>query len=415
MALDELDVSGIPAIDGHCHPFPADASRSISAELLRDAISVSLRGTTSTLNETMVLSRVAVRELAAFLGCDPSYEAVVAARNAASTEDVAAFADRLFAAQGVVGLLVDPGFPASPTIDAAEFAARVPVPVWEGYRIERFFPMAGSFHGDAGSPPGRPFGEVLAAFAAKLDAQARRPGFAFFKSIVAYRTGLAIRPVSDAEVARAWQDHRAYGDPEEKVVRDYLFRVTCAKAREHGVPFQIHTGHTSHVNTWPNVNPILLTPVLDEREIAETSLVILHAGYPYCAEAGYLTSVYPNLACDLSLMIPWASGGIARRIGEVLESAPVAKLTYGSDAIHLPEMNWLGALVGRRGLAKALAALIADRLLTAGEAEDGAADVLHRNAERIYDLAARPPVPRSPANGWSEEALVAAAAERTDA
>jgi hypothetical protein len=414
MALDELDVSGIPAIDGHCHPFPADASRSISADLLRDAISVSLRGTTSPLNETMVLSRVAVRELAAFLGCDPSYEAVVAARNAAA-EDAAAFVDRLFAAQGVAGLLVDPGFPAIPTIDAAEFAARVPVPVWEGYRIERFFPMAGSFHGDASSPPERPFAEVLEVFAAELDAQARRPGFAYFKSIMAYRTGLAIRPVSDAEVARAWQDHRAYGDAEEKIVRDYLFRVTCAKAREHGVPFQLHTGHTSHVNTWPNVNPILLTPVLNEREIAETPLVILHAGYPYCAEAGYLTSVYPNLACDLSLMIPWASGGVARRIGEVLESAPVAKLTYGSDAIHLPEMNWLGALVGRRGLATALATLVADRLLTAGEAEDAAEDILHRNAERIYDLDARSPVPPSSSDVRVDATFAVSAAERMGA
>lgn len=415
MAPDVLDVSAIPAIDSHCHPFSA-SSQTMTAALLRDSISVSLRGATSPLNETMVLSRVAIGGLAAFLGCDPTYEAIVTARNAAAAPDYTAFVDRLYAAQGVAGLLVDPGYPLTPAIEAHEFASRVPVPVWEGYRIERFFPATGSFHGAAGTGPRQPFADVLAAFRAELDAQARRRGFAFFKSIMAYRTGLAIRPVTEAEVAHAWEGHRVYSDAEEKVVRDYLFRVTCAKAREHGVPFQLHTGHTSHANVWPNVNPILLTPVLNEPEIAETVLVLVHGGYPYCTEAGYLTSVYPNVACDLSLMIPWASVGIARRIEETLEAAPLAKVMYGSDAINLPEMNWLGALVGRRGIARALGTLVADDLVSAAEAEDAAAGILYRNAERIYALGERDPVP-GPAAATETEAVLtgAVATERTDA
>jgi predicted TIM-barrel fold metal-dependent hydrolase len=181
------------------------------------------------------------------------------------------------------------------------------------------------------------------------------------------------------------------------MVRDYLFRVICRKARGHGVPFQLHTGHTSHVNPWPNVNPILLTPVLNEAEIAATAIVLVHGGYPFCAEAGYLTSVYPHVSCDLSLMIPWSSVGIARRVLETLEAAPTAKVMYGSDGIHLPEMNWLGALVGRRGIATALASLVATDVLTAGEAEEVAADILARNARRIYGLNERPPIVPRPA------------------
>jgi predicted TIM-barrel fold metal-dependent hydrolase len=120
--------------------------------------------------------------------------------------------------------------------------------------------------------------------------------------------------------------------------------------------------------------------------------VLVHGGYPFCTEAGYLTSVFPNVYCDLSLMIPWASVGIARRIEETLESAPTAKIMFGTDAIHLPEMNWLGALVGRRGLTTALTNLVAAGALTAGEAEEVGAAILHANAERVYDLRDRRPV-----------------------
>jgi hypothetical protein len=43
---------------------------------------------------------------------------------------------------------------------------------------------------------------------------------------------------------------------------------------------------------------------------------------------------------------------------------------FGTDAIHLPEMNWLGALVGRRGLTTALTNLVATDALTPAEAEE---------------------------------------------
>lgn len=409
MTSQPLDLTGIPAIDSHCHPFEASTS-TMTSDLLRDSISVSLRGTTSPLNETMLLSRIAIRALAGFLDCEPTYDAVVAARNTALVPAYSAYIEGLYASQGVAGLLVDPGCPLIPLIDAGEFANLVKIPVWEGYRIERFFPSSGSFHGSTGDGALQPFSEILEAFRAELDVQAQRPGFAFFKSIMAYRTGLSIQPVSDADVAAAWEAHTAYGDPAEKIIRDYLFRVTCAKCREHGVPFQLHTGHTSHVNVWPAVNPILLTPVLNEPEIGETSLVLVHGGYPFCTEAGYLTSVYPNVACDLSLMIPWASVGIARRIRETLEAAPVAKVMYGSDAIHLPEMNWLGALVGRRALASVLGDLVTEDILTLHEATETAADTLHRNAERIYNLRSRAAVPTDKA---AELTIGGPAEERT--
>jgi hypothetical protein len=358
---------------------------------------VSLRGVTSALNETMMLSRIAIRELAKHLGCYTTFDSVVEARNARSVQDYTSYIGDLFGTETISGLLFDPGFPAAPKIDGRTFASLVPTSVWEGYRIERFFPASGSFHGLANLHATQSFNSALEEFEATLDLEASRPGFAFFKSIIAYRTGLSIRNVEHQEASSAWENHRVYGDTHEKPIRDYLFAVTCRKAQQHGVPLQLHTGHTSHVNTWPNVNPILLTPILNSLpDIAKTRIVLVHGGYPYCTEAGYLTSVYPNVWCDLSLMIPWASVGIARRIEETLEAAPTSKVMYGSDGINIPEMHWLGALVGRRGLARALTTMVQDGFVSVSEAHEVAADILFRTAEAVYELNARAAVPRFP-------------------
>ncbi len=249
-----LDLSGLPAMDTHCHPF-ATSSFELTSDLLRDSISVSLRGVTSALNETMMLSRIAIRELAKHLGCNPTFDAVVEARNARSVQDYTCYIGNLFGTQSISGLLFDPGFPAVQVIDGGTFDHLVPIPVWEGYRIERFFPASGSFHGLANVHVAQPFNSVLEEFEATLDLEASRPEFAFFKSIIPYRTGLSIRTVEHQEASSAGENHRSYGDSHEKPIRDYLFAVTCRKARQHGVPLQLHTGHTSHVNTWPNVNP----------------------------------------------------------------------------------------------------------------------------------------------------------------
>ena len=240
-----LDLSGLPAMDTYGHPFP-NASSELTSDLLRDTISVSLRGVTSALNETMMLSRIAIRELANHLGCNTTFDSVVEARNARSVQDHTAYIGDLFGTQTVSGLIFDPGFPAAPVIDGRTFASLVPIPVWEGYRIERFFPASGSFHGLANLHATQSFNSALEEFEATLDLEASRPGFAFFKSIIAYRTGLSIRNLEHQEASSAWENRRAYGDTYEKPIRDYLFAVTCREAQQHGVaPTASHGPHFS--------------------------------------------------------------------------------------------------------------------------------------------------------------------------
>jgi uncharacterized protein len=379
-----MNLDAVPVIDTHCHPFPPSQS-TISAQQLRDAISVSLRGEASPDNDSMLLGRMMTRSLARLLGTEPTWEAVVAARNERAGADLLGYHRTLFADANIALLMIDPGYPLT-YIAPDDFAGVVPCPVVEGYRIERFFGSAGGLDSVYGGGMYRTLPDLVEAFRATLDAEAAKPGLRFFKSVIAYRSGLAIRKVSVQEALAAFAGRPAPGSPEEKTINDYLFWEAALKAREHDLPFQVHTGHTSHINVWPNTNPILLTPLLNQPEMQEVRFVLVHGGYPYCTEAGYLTSVYPQVALDLSLMIPWSSIGVARRIEETLESAPTRKVMYGSDGIMVPELFWISARNVRRALGRVLDRLIDEDVLDAAEALEVGRDILYRNAERVYGV-----------------------------
>jgi len=377
-----MDLQAIPVIDTHSHPFPPQQG-AVSWEHLRDAASVALRDETSSENDSMLLVRMLVRRMASLFNTTIDHEAVITARNQIAS-DPAAYHRLLWSDANIASVLIDPGFP-SPVIEASDFAAVMPCPVYQGYRIERFAP---------GSSPGQPFdydaypsfSDAVEAFQAVLDAEVQRPDFRFYKSIIAYRTGLRLTLPTEAEALSAWNDRPGFREPGEKVLRDFFFHQTALKALEHDVPFQVHTGHTSHDQPWPNANPIEMTLFLNMPQMDEVRFVLVHGGYPFNTEAGYMTSVYPKVFLDLSLMIPWSSIGIARRIEETLESAPTSKIMYGSDGIMVPELFWISAHNTRKALGKVLDGLISDDVIDGDEAEEIARDVLYRTAERVYDV-----------------------------
>jgi predicted TIM-barrel fold metal-dependent hydrolase len=230
------------------------------------------------------------------------------------------------------------------------------------------------------------FADQDEAFRAHLDAEAAKPDLVFYKSIIAYRTGLALTNPTEADALRAWKARPEYRSADEKLLRDFLFHETALKALEHDLAFQVHTGHTSHDQPWRNANPIEMTLFLNEPRMEDVRFVLVHGGYPYCTEAGYITSVYPNVFLDLSLMIPWSSIGVARRIEETLETAPTTKVMYASDGIMAPEMFWISAHNGRRALGKVLDGFIDEGIVDEAEALEIAKDVLYRTAERVYGV-----------------------------
>ena len=117
-------------------------------------------------------------------------------------------------------------------------------------------------------------------------------------------------------------------------------------------------------------------------------MILVHGGYPYCAEAGYMANVSPRVDCAMSQAIPFAGGGARRICAQILEMAPISKVVYGSDGFALPEINYVSVLLGKRALAQALDDLVAGDLLSEAEAEEAARMVLAETARQLYGLQA---------------------------
>ncbi|HEU0164538.1 MAG TPA: amidohydrolase family protein, partial [Thermomicrobiales bacterium] len=230
------------------------------------------------------------------------------------------------------------------------------------------------------------FGDLIDAFRARLDEEAKKPGLVFYKSVIAYLTGLAVGTPTEGEAINAWKARPGFRDPQEKILRDFLFRETALKAIEHDKPFQIHTGHTGVGQPWRNANPIELTSFFNSPGMDDVRFVLVHGGYPFNTEAGHMTVAYPNVFLDFSLMIPWSSIGIARRIEMTLEQAPTSKLMYGSDGIVAPEMYWISAKNGKRALGQVLDGLLAQDVIDEADGIEIAHDILHRTAKRVYGV-----------------------------
>ena len=114
--------------------------------------------------------------------------------------------------------------------------------------------------------------------------------------------------------------------------------------------------------------------------------VLLHASYPYVRELGYLAAIYANVYADVGLAIPHLAAEIPAMLRQLLGLAPSTKVVYSSDASQIPELFWLAARWGRRGLGTVLDELVALGAVDSGAALAVARKVLGENAAAIYGL-----------------------------
>lgn len=327
-----------------------------------------------------VFYRWAIRELAGFLDCAPTTDAVLAARGALSAD---ALAGRLLDAANVAVLLVDHGYRSDETWPPAELARRLPCRVLPLLRLE---PLA-----EALILRHETLGAVLDAYSAAVEG-ARRDGFVGLKSIVAYRTGLRVTPPPPADVAAAFHGlkERARRDGRvrlaAKPLNDALLLRALEIAERQALPVQLHTGFGDADLDLREANPLHLRPLLESGRYARVPFVLLHASYPYVRELGYLTAIYPNVHADVGLAVPQLAAEIPAMLRQLLGLAPASKVVYSSDASQIPELYWLAARWGRRGLGTVLDEVIALGALDADDALAVARGVLGGNAARIYGV-----------------------------
>ncbi len=369
----------LPVIDHHCHSLAplhvalskdevlALFSESDEPDQARDHV------------PTTLFFRRAIKDWSALVGCEPSLAAVLQARKAL---DLAEHAGRLVAEAGIAALLVDEGFPPG-SLPVSELQALLPCQVHSILRLEVLLERLVLEEKD--------FEAFLARYGEEVEASVAA-GCVALKSIIAYRSGLAMEPTTKEEAGEAFDEVRRDAERhgavrlEHKRLLDYCIWEGVEMSGRLEVPFQFHTGFGDADLDLRLSDPLHLRPLLEDEAARGASIVLLHAGYPFVREAGYLASLYANVYVGLSLAIPFVHYSMVALLGDLLGIAPWSKVLYGSDGFTLPELYWWGATHGKEALAAALAGVVAYGSLTQEEALEAAAAILHGNARRLYRL-----------------------------
>jgi predicted TIM-barrel fold metal-dependent hydrolase len=125
---------------------------------------------------------------------------------------------------------------------------------------------------------------------------------------------------------------------------------------------------------------------LDNPKYNKIAIILVHGGYPYSFEAGYLAAMYPRLYLDISEMVPFVPLGSRQGIRNMLDMCPLNKIMYGSDGFVLPDLHWLGAKVAKQDIEAILSELIALGLQDQDLALASAGDIFFDTARKVYSL-----------------------------
>ena len=389
-----IDTSGLPVVDVHCHPFVRQGE--LTPNQFTDLVSFPggsveyMAEGGVPLDETLVdeiqrvrrdtiYFRYLVHQLADFFDCEPELQRIVEERNRAA-QDNKSYLKQLFDDCGLTTLVFDFGYP-RPPLDPSRVKEEVPAEVVPLYRIEPL--IVELLEQDIG------WGEFRQRFDDTLADAIQNRGYRGLKSIIAYRTGLDVSPLSrtaDQGLQALDAIRRGIGGQAMKKLRDHLLCRTMELCMEHDVPMQIHTGMGDHEVNLLLCRPALLMDLLRFPTFRACKVLLVHTGYPYHAEAGYMANMLPRVYCDVSEGIPFAANAARRIYAEVLEMAPISKVVFGSDGYVVPETNYIGVKLGKAALAQALGDLVEQGMLSRAEAEDAARLILAGNARRLYAL-----------------------------
>lgn len=393
-----IDLSGVPVVDVHCHPFLNRGS--LTAEQLTDRIAFPggnneryleaggvtptdvLRDDLQRVQRDTVYFRRFLLDLARFFDVEPTLDAVLDARNRAVESGYTEFVQRMWDDSGLSGLVMDFGYPV-PNLDVGAVRTELPGEIIPVYRIE---PLIARLLAEDIS-----WSEFRQRYDDTLSSALTEGGFRGLKSVIAYRTGLDVSPLSrtpDQGYQALDAIRRGTGGGAVKKLRDHLLCRALELCMEHDVPMQIHTGMGDYEVNLVFCRPAYLMDLLRFPTFRACKVLLVHSGYPYHREAGYMANVLPRVYCDLSEGIPFAAHAARQIILETLEMAPLSKVCYGSDGINIPEINYMSAILGKQALAQALDTLVTDGMLAAPDAQQAAGWILAENALRLYGVGA---------------------------
>jgi hypothetical protein len=386
-----MDIKSLKVVDSHCHAFSPEREN----QPFERYITLSAHPMHKEDLESTLLYRILLSELGRLMKIEGPHTRVVDERNRRYKQDPKRYIKTLFQDAGIEAMLVDTGYPSELfsgySVPIDEFSATVQCRVHEIYRIEN---LVISLLGKRLS-----LGEATEEFNQIIDSKIEA-GAVSLKSVIAYRTGLAVQKRPDIEVGRAHTEIMEYIDsgknvmdfvrskaPSIKKVFDYFLYEAVRRCIKHSVPLQIHVG----MGDVPGIdlrtsNPLQLQEFIAGEETRKAKIVLTHGGYPYLREAGFLAATHPNVYIDFSETLPFVSVGAGNTLMSLMEMTPVTKIMYGSDCFNVPELAWISALITKKELASTLNTLVNKWHLSDGWALEAATGILAGNARRVYKL-----------------------------
>jgi predicted TIM-barrel fold metal-dependent hydrolase len=128
-----------------------------------------------------------------------------------------------------------------------------------------------------------------------------------------------------------------------KALCDKALLLSAEELEEAGEVLQVHTGLGAPLAGPELVRPGLLVQALRKTVLGHVRLVLLHAGWPYSEEAGWLANSFSNVWVDTSLVTLMRPDRLADILWRLFATAPQNKVLYGSDG-HTDPVSLLIAL-----------------------------------------------------------------------
>lgn len=378
-----VQLQSVKTIDVHTHPFLANPEpynveeflRKLSLSVIPNMFQHNPNYGSPRIHPGMnMYMQITIQRLAKFFSCEPVIEEVVESRNKLA-QDFSKYTRSLFQAVKLEGLLVDFGYP-TPRIPQHDFNDITGVPSWEVYRIE---PVMDRLRDECKS-----FSEFIEGYRADLRKALEQKTVVGLKSIIAYRSGLDIAEKNEGIAKDQFADFKENARARAKVFRDYCLHIAMEECTRVDKVMHIHTGVGDGEVVLQKASPKLLIDMLREKNYENTKVHLVHGGYPWMEEAGFMASILPNLYLDISLQNPFAGHGVKRIISHVFEFAPFDKVMYGSDAFTVPEMNWLGVQLFKECFEQVLDSWIDSDYMDVETAQLIGEMVLYRNFETVY-------------------------------
>lgn len=405
-----IDLSKYAILDDHCHAFlpEKETARNVSlAQLLHWTNAPEQE------NTNLLLYRRVLIELARVLKCSSNDEKEILHErdqeySAGNRRKQIEYIGKLFDDAKISWLFFDTGYPSSQYPDSYDADEKNLSEVFVKQKFNFIFRldelMWRLFKQDL------PFEEMMNKYQQGLQKAVKKDGCIAFKSANAYCFGLDIHDVDKEKARKEYEELRkkhlltvSIGEkmekfpyfypnlPEnlskEKTVRDFL---TCRGIEESiklNVPLQVHTGvgDTPIINPY-KFNPIYLIDIFKDPKLGKAKFVLVHSGYPYVEEMGWLVNGFTNVYTDLSEMIPWMHIGIRQKLLQLMEMAPMTKIMYGSDGGKFPESYWIAAILVKQELANVLQKLVDSRYIDEDYAYKIGGWILSENAKRVYKV-----------------------------